>query len=527
MIGGTTKLQIVLQAVDRASKELKGVSKNLDKAGNSSKKASKKFGMSEKSLRRLKIGATIAGVAIAGLAIKIGKDAVQAATTFETSMGNVATIVDTSTESMEEMGKKVREIAKRVPKDLSELTEGLYNVRSAGISAEEAMDVLETSAKLATAGLSTTDEAVNLLTSAINVYGDESHDANKIADILFKTVKYGKTTVAGLAQGFGKVAAIAKETGLSIEDLSAATAVLTTTGVKAAEAQTAIKAAIANVLKPTKDAEDAAKKLGIEFNLSALQAKGLSGMMLEISEAAGDDKQALADLFGSVEAANAIFVLASEDGGTKMRDIIGDMTTGTNALNDAFAKQNATMAAQVQIMKNQLNDLMLDLGSKILPVVMKAVEGLNLLLGGLNQNLKNVQENTKSMAQDVMDRAKIAIEEGDIEMADRLMKAARAAYSQEYGSTKITPIDILKGGFKSPKELLTFHQGGIVPGPPGESVPAVVRGGERVIPENESGGGNNFAFDFRGAFIGNVDEFKGQIIRLINRESELRSLGGI
>jgi len=530
MIGNTSKLQIVISAVDKASKQIKQTSKELTKAGESAKKASKSFSMSEKRLKALKIGAGLAGAAIAGMAVKMGISAVKQATKFQKEMTNVATLVDTSKESMEEMGKKVRDISKRMPVDIGDLTAALYQVRSAGIDAKKAMGVLETSAKLATAGLATTEEATDLLTSAINVFGDEAHSADKLADILFKTVKYGKTTVAELAQGFGKVANIAKETGISIEDLSAATAVLTTGGLKAAEAQTAIKAAISNILKPTADARAAAEKLGIQFDLNTLQSKGLSGMLLEIAEAAGDDKQSLTDLFGSVEATNAIFSLTSTDGGAAMNKMIEDMIGNTNELDIAFQKQNATMEKQYQLLQNNLNVVMMELGTKILPIVMKAVQGLNLLLGGLQANLEIVQAQTKAMAQEVMAKAKEAREAGDEERAERLMKAAREAYAQEYGEQKVTGWDIIKGGFKSAGELLSFQEGGVVPGQPNEPQVAVVHGGEKIIPAGEGEAVPNqptYNFHFEGAFIGNELDFTNKIIRLINRDSELKALAGV
>jgi len=367
------KLNFIIDAKDKTKVALKSVQKNLDGVQGRLKKM-------RPALNKMAKGAALAGAA---MVVGIGVKSVKAAADFGKAMGNVATLVDTSTESMSEMGNRVKDIAKRVPKDIGELTAALYDIRSAGISAADAMDVLETAAKLATAGLATTQEATNLLTSAINVYGDESHDANVLAEILFKTVKYGKTTVAELSMGFGKVAAIAKETGITIEDLSAATAVLTTGGIKAAEAQTSLKAMIANVLQPTADATDAAEKLGIQFDLGALQAKGLSGMLAEIAEKAGTDKQALADLFGSVEAANAIFALTSEEGGAAFMQILEDMTTQTGALDEATQLQNATAAAQYQLMKNQLNVVFIDLGTKILPHLVVAMNKVSEMVDTL------------------------------------------------------------------------------------------------------------------------------------------------
>ena len=79
----------------------------------------------------------------------------------------------------------------------------------------------------------------------------------------------------------------------------------------------------------------------------------------------------------------------------------------------------------------------------------------------------------------------------------------------------------LLGGFKIP----SFQQGGIVPGPVGAPIPAIVHGGEKIIPVGGESG-NTFNFNFEGAFIGNPEQFTNKIIDLINRESELKALGG-
>lgn len=49
--------------------------------------------------------------------------------------------------------------------------------------------------------------------------------------------------------------------------------------------------------------------------------------------------------------------------------------------------------------------------------------------------------------------------------------------------------------------------------------------GEYVVPEKKVAG-NTFHFDFSGAFIGNLEDFKKQVIELINRDSELKELAG-
>jgi len=91
----------------------------------------------------------------------------------------VSTVVDTNVESMDAMKNAVLDIAKKTPVALSDLTSALYDIRSAGISASMSMDVLEKSAQLGIAGLGSTAEAVDIVTSAINAFRLKGEDAEK------------------------------------------------------------------------------------------------------------------------------------------------------------------------------------------------------------------------------------------------------------------------------------------------------------------------------------------------------------
>ena len=99
------------------------------------------------------------------------------------------------------MQKSVLDLGKRVPVSLDDLASALYDIRSAGISAGDAMGVLEGSAKLAVAGLGTTKEAANIVTSAINAFGLKGKDQANVYNTFFETVKNGKTTISELSQG--------------------------------------------------------------------------------------------------------------------------------------------------------------------------------------------------------------------------------------------------------------------------------------------------------------------------------------
>ncbi|KAA0004648.1 MAG: phage tail tape measure protein [Thermoplasmata archaeon] len=72
-------------------------------------------------------------------------------------------------------------------------------------------------------------------------------------------------------------------------------------------------------------------------------------------------------------------------------------------------------------------------------------------------------------------------------------------------------------GFAKSVKRLGFQEGGVVPGPIGSPVPAIVHGGEIIIPPEKSVG-NVFNFNFEGAFIADKESFAQQVIDVINRK---------
>jgi len=374
-----SKVGIIVEAQDRASKILKGVSSNATAMGKKMTSAGK----------TMTAGLTLPILAMGTAVVKVSMD-------FEKSMANVSTLVDTSVESMDDMKDAVKEIAKRTPVALADLTSALYDIRSAGIEASGAMEVLENSAMLAVAGLGTTKQATDILTSAINAFGLDASKSEQWADVFFKTVKAGKTTVAELAQGFGQVAPLASQLGVRFEDLMSITASMTTSGMKASVAYTQVRSALANMLKMSPDMTEAFASIGVKAEdlTGLLQEKGLTGVIKMLSDAVGGNKEQLAKMFTSVEGLNAVMMLLGDTGvnATKIQE---GMTDGSIALIEAYEKQKETFNLLWQELKNNVNIALLELGTELMPMVRKGAEWLIEKIKILTEKWKTLSPETQ------------------------------------------------------------------------------------------------------------------------------------
>ena len=234
------KISILVTLNDKASPGLKNLSSKFKTF------SSKTLAAATKAMKAFGI--------VAAVALGAG---VKKAAEFEQQMSDVSTLITgDSTVAIDELSSGIMDLIKVVPKSANDLGAASYQIFSAGVTdSADALTVLEAAAKLGTAGLGTTGEAADLLTSAINAFGADAQDADKIADIFFKTVKAGKTTIADLAGGFGSVGPVAAQLGIDLDELQAATAALTTVGLPTTEAQTQLTAVMKALIKPNTEME--------------------------------------------------------------------------------------------------------------------------------------------------------------------------------------------------------------------------------------------------------------------------------
>ena len=331
---------------------------------------------------------------ITGTALtSVGIVNVKTAADFEQGMNNISTLIDTNTESLKDMGNEVLQIGKSSPKALSDLTDGLYSIRSAGVSAADQFKVLKGSEMLSVAGLSSTAEAVDIATSAINAFNLKGEEQNKMFDTLFKVVKFGKTNISEFAQGFGSVAGVVSSAGIQLDEYSAAVAAMTTTGLKANNAHTQMSAAIASLTRSSKEQTAIFSKLGAKsFKDLVSKSGGMVNAFNRINEAVAGDEAKMVALMGSINGYKAVMGLTNTVN-KQYTETLHDMRYGTVALSEAYKKQTSGLNNQLAILRNSLTKISIDMGNSLMPMFTKVVSGVQTfssVLDKIPQSVKSV-----------------------------------------------------------------------------------------------------------------------------------------
>ena len=302
----------------------------------------------------------------------------------EAAMGEVSTLVDTSTTDMAALEAQVKSLSAEIGELPVNTTKALYTTISAGFGdAADATVVLRGSMKLAVGGIADLGVAIDGVTSIMNAYGMKASEVSGVTDLMFVAMKRGKTTIGELAGSIGKVGDMAASVGVPLKEILASVSALTLGGKGTSEAFTSVRQTLASVLRPTEKARKEAKRLSIEFSAAALKSMGLSNWLKHLRAKTGGSKESIAKLFESVEALTGVMALMGPQS-SNLISILGDMDLATGSTKEAFSKMSATAGHTFKRLRANVNILSTTIGDKLLPVVTTLAAGISIAAGSFS-----------------------------------------------------------------------------------------------------------------------------------------------
>ena len=239
----------------------------------------------------------------------------------------------------------------------------LYMAYTSGVRGTEKdlVGFTETMSKLATTIQSDVMPTIDSVTSVMNAWNLSANSANEIADLIFSTIKYGKSNAAQLTTSLGHVVAPAAALNLQLDELGASIAVLTKT-MKTNRAMTYLSNILGKMASPTKAVQEAAAELGIELSANSIKARGFAQTLKDIRLATGGDIAKIAKIFPDLRGQRAALTLL----GTQYKDFeaqLGNMRNKAGSMEEALAKIADTPEAQIKALKNTMSMLALEVGN--------------------------------------------------------------------------------------------------------------------------------------------------------------------
>ncbi len=378
------------ELIIRVSLNTKGTKKGFNKvkadANIVAKDLGKNFGGGFSKAFLASIG-KLGGLLAVGLGIR------KVATSFldlETSIAEVNTIATDLTKTNAELAKEFLNLSSEFGGTAAAQAKSFYQIISAGITdAAAANELLIASNKLAIGGLTTQAAAIDILTTAVNAFEGANLNGSKTADILFTTVKLGKTTVDELASSLGKVLTPANALGITLEEVAAAIAALTVKGIGTAEAVTGLKAVFTSFIANQKIAQEISIDVGKAFSLQSLKTKGLSKFLKDLTKSLGGSTEQLKKVLGSSEAVTAVLALQSGQFATLDKNLVA-LANSTGAADEAFKRMQRTVGQQLNKAFSTLTAIFTNLAGRSGDFLVKALISLNKNLRFILLNIDQI-----------------------------------------------------------------------------------------------------------------------------------------
>jgi len=339
--------------------------KGMQSLGDSIKKHNKAIGIAMTAM-----GAAILG----GFALSM-----KASAEFGKAMREVNTMMGLSEEEFAAFSSEVQALAENLGVNAVESANALYQAISAGVPKENVLEFLEIATKAAIGGVTDTETAVDGLTTVINAFKLPITDAQKVADLMFTTVKGGKTTFDELSEALFQVSPMAAASGIGFEEVSAALATMTKQGVPTKVATTQLRQAMMQLQRPTVEMGEAINSLGYASGQAMLEELGFAGTLNKLRDATNGNNELLMAMFASVEAGGAVLALTGSNAITFAGDLDA-MAKATGASTDAFKEMEKSASRQMEGLKSSFKDIAISVGNILLPILKDIVDKIKPII---------------------------------------------------------------------------------------------------------------------------------------------------
>ncbi len=289
------------------------------------------------------------------------KDAANAAqeaiVTYDQALKDLQAITSATTLEVEQMGKKIIEVASGTKFSAEEVAQGMRTLGQAGFSAQESIDTMQAVSDLATGTLSDMASSVDLVTTAMRVFDIQASQSGMVVDVFANAVNRSKLTIDKLRTSMNYVGPIAKSAGLSFQEMAAAMMTLANSGLRASTIGTGLRRILAELSDPSDKLAAAAQDAGIALGDLDLQSHSMLSVIQSLGLVVKDTQQAF-DLFGKRGAAAVLALSDTEGQLTSMLEVVG--RTGTAA--NMAATQMEGLGVSIKNLKDKMGVLAIAIG---------------------------------------------------------------------------------------------------------------------------------------------------------------------
>jgi len=331
--------------------------------------------------------------------VALGAASAKLAIDFESSFAGVRKTVDASKDEFAALEKEFRQLARTIPINVNEINKLGEAAGALGIPKKEIAKFVEVMAGLGVATNLTAEQAADSIARIQNIYGAAGKDTDRFASTLVALGNAGASTEKDIVTMATRIAGAGKTIGVTQAQTLAFASTLASVGIEAEAGGSAISRIFLKV-------NDAVSKGGPELDKFARAAKmsaadfktafetdaagAVATLIAEIGKLGKNANPVIEGLVGkNIILKNAI--LAVGGAGDLLKDqlaLSAKAWQDNSALTKETGERYKTVASQLTILWNKIQDVGITLGQALLPVIRKAIDLFGALVPMLEGAVK-------------------------------------------------------------------------------------------------------------------------------------------
>lgn len=310
--------------------------------------------------------------ALGGSIIKTGAE-------FQQGMANVKAISGATTEELEQLTEKAKEMGAKTKFSASQAADAFSYMAMAGWKTQDMIGGIEGIMNLAAASGEDLALTSDIVTDALTAFGMSASESGHFADVLAAASSNANTNVAMMGETFKYAAPVAGSLGYSCEDTAVAVGLMANAGIKASQAGTSLRQIMSRVGAPVGKAAKALEQLGISATDSEGNVKPLMETMLDLrgafSKLSAAEKTSYAKTIAGADAYSGLLTIvnASEADFNKLTNAVYNCDGVCESMAETM---NNTLSGQFTILKSQIEGIQLVIFEMMEDRLMNTVKAL-------------------------------------------------------------------------------------------------------------------------------------------------------
>lgn len=365
--------------IDKVNDKLEETSKDADDAGKKTKVLGKAFEGLGARIR------TFAQYRVINATMEAIKNLGTAAVELESNFANIQAIVSASDSEMGKLRNTILRVGEASKYSVEEIAKATTMLGQAGLSADEINNVLETTTQLAAGTGSELSNTVDLMTSALAVWGLNSEEASHLSDVMVTGMNRTKATLETFRMAVQYAGATMASLNVSFDEFASVAAAASNAGLRASVVGTGLRAMTSELISPTKKMVAGLAQLGLSTEDVNIESQGLVNVLYKLKNAGLTAANAY-DLFGKRAAQ---FVLAAQG----QLDVVDELRVAFNesgATLKAYSTQMDTISAQATALGNTLKSVASDVLKQVSWMIKDTLSGLNAAIQKAHQWIKDL-----------------------------------------------------------------------------------------------------------------------------------------